>query len=239
MATVCIHAAAHPSPTRAPLTRTPSPRAGVSLLFALWLQRRFMKSKQVIGTIPAADLAQMTALGSLDLSYNLLTGPLPIEVALLTVLTKLEVSGNKLTGPVPTEVGVLTVLTQLKLQSNQFNGTIPTQIGLLTALQNIFLKNNQLSGPLPAEFGLLSPKLIYLDLGNNQLSGPLPTEFGLLSTKLTTMYVHHCRTAARRPFLRDAKHSPRFSRPHLHLSSPRSSRLQVFKLQPADRADSD
>ena len=147
VATVCIHAAAHPSPTRAPLTRTPSPRAGVSLLFALWLQRRSMKSKQVIGTIPAADLAKMTALGSLCV---VLRASLPSKrrrpLLRNTACTLFVFPARFVASPRPfpshsppsTAALSLDALAPRRysrhLSNNLLTGPLPTEVGLLTAL---------------------------------------------------------------------------------------------------------
>ena len=88
----------------------------------------------------------------LDLSLNLLTGPLPAELGGLTNLELLDVWGNQLMGPIPAELGGLRKLVSLYLDNNELTGPIPAWLGDLTNLQVLWLSGNELTGCVP--FGL-------------------------------------------------------------------------------------
>jgi uncharacterized repeat protein (TIGR01451 family) len=127
------------------------------------------------GNLP--DLSPLTALQSVNLSINQLTGTIPTELGNLVNLTELNLGGNQLTGTIPTELGNLVALTQLKLSNNQLTGSIPTVLGNLVNLTALGLDNNQLTGSIPTELGNLVA-LTQLDLSNNQLTGSIPTVLG-------------------------------------------------------------
>ena len=152
------------------------------------------------------DLADLTALTTLDLSGNQLTD-LPDSLGNLTALTTLDLSVNQLTRlpdsldtlrsltalttldftrnqltQLPDSFGSLTALTQLNLRGNQLT-RLPDSFGNLTALTTLHLSGNLLA-LLPDSFGNLTA-LTTLGLGDNQLA-QLPDSFGNL-TALTTL----------------------------------------------------
>ncbi|KAF8736811.1 hypothetical protein HU200_014301 [Digitaria exilis] len=88
-------------------------------------------------------------------------------------LQELDLSTNLLTGPIPEAIGDMKNLTVLYLYYNNFTGTIPPSIGLLPNLVDIKLFNNRLVGPLPPELGKNSP-LGNLEVSDNFLTGELP-----------------------------------------------------------------
>ncbi|CAB9521076.1 LRR receptor-like serine threonine-protein kinase [Seminavis robusta] len=108
----------------------------------------------------------------LDLHNNSLTGSLATEMARLTGLEVLDISFNKISGPIPSELGqLLTTLTK-------YNATLDDYVEKETSLiQTLDLSNNQLSGWLPSELGLLT-SLETLDLSFNSLTGTIPSELG-------------------------------------------------------------
>ena len=134
----------------------------------------------ISGTIPA-QIGNLRALTSLDLSSNLLTGTIPVGITSLTSLTSLDLSGNSLTGAIPAGIGSLTALTSLDLSSNSLTGPIPAGIGSLTSLTLLYLSSNRLTGPIPTQLGSLTA-LVDLFLGSNQLSGSIPAQLGSITT---------------------------------------------------------
>jgi Leucine rich repeat/Leucine Rich Repeat len=145
----------------------------------------------VTGRLPA-DVALLTDLTNLNLTYNDLTGPIPSSWGTsshsLTSLTALDLGGNNLTGPIPSTFAALTALTGLWLFHNRFTGPLPTAFTSLTALEKMHLYNNQWSGTIPSSIGLMTA-LSELGLSNNKWRGTLPAALGDL-TNLRVLYVH-------------------------------------------------
>ncbi|ERN08274.1 hypothetical protein AMTR_s05536p00005200 [Amborella trichopoda] len=79
----------------------------------------------------------------LDLSENKLSGPIPIELAMLNL------SNNLLTGPITKSFGGLLGLTTLDLSHNALSGEIPPQLTRLTHLSLFSVANNNLFGEIP------------------------------------------------------------------------------------------
>ncbi len=125
------------------------------------------------GTVPA-ELAQLSALTTLDLRNNRLHGRIPSELAALEDLRVLDLSGNRqLDGVIPDELGELRKLEHLNLSSNQLSGRIPSALGDLPDLRSLFLSHNRLGGRIPEQLGNLE-NLLNLHLHANRLSGPIP-----------------------------------------------------------------
>jgi Leucine-rich repeat (LRR) protein len=80
---------------------------------------------------------------------NGLKGGLPSEIGKLTALTSLDVSYNSLKGTMPTEIGLLTNLETLFLEENDFEGTVPTAFSSLQKLTALGLHKNSLAGQVP------------------------------------------------------------------------------------------
>ena len=81
----------------------------------------------------------------LDLSRNMLSGEIPVELGNLTSLQELYLWGNELSGEIPVELGNLTNLQLLSLSRNGLSGEIPVELGNLTSLQELSLSNWSLS----------------------------------------------------------------------------------------------
>ena len=84
-----------------------------------------------------------------SLSFNNLSGEIPVELASLSNLEVLLLRGNLLSGEIPTELSSLSNLEVLDLADNLLNGEIPTQLGNLTSLVSLHLARNQLTGCIP------------------------------------------------------------------------------------------
>ncbi|MQL75139.1 hypothetical protein Taro_007534 [Colocasia esculenta] len=123
------------------------------------------------GSIPPNTLSQLTALQTLSLRSNALTGPFPADFANLVSLTDLHLQFNALSGPLPSDFSPWRNLVALDLSFNNFNGSIPSSISNLTNLAALNLSNNSLSGRIP---DLQLSNLKALNLRNNHLEGPIP-----------------------------------------------------------------
>uniref|UniRef100_I1NPF7 non-specific serine/threonine protein kinase n=1 Tax=Oryza glaberrima TaxID=4538 RepID=I1NPF7_ORYGL len=133
------------------------------------------------------------------LNSNRLSGLLP---QLPQYLGTLDISNNSLSGPLPLIFGA-PMLTQLVLSINKINGTIPSYICVLKYLEVLDLSDNFLVGKLPRcsngseskqELNM-SPdstqmQLSALILYNNDLSGKFP-EFLQHCQELTLLHLAH------------------------------------------------
>nr|KAJ3418471.1 hypothetical protein HK105_008275 [Polyrhizophydium stewartii] len=124
-------------------------------------------------TIP--DILQsLTALTTLDLNNNAITGTIPAWLGRMPQLQVINLINNTLTGSIPDSLGSLSALTYLGLDSNSLTGTIPPSLGQLSQLKQLWLSNNRLTGTIPDTFSKLTG-LNYLILENNLLTGPIPS----------------------------------------------------------------
>ena len=119
----------------------------------------------------------------IDLSFNSMTGRIPIQFWDLTAMKVILMYYNYgLSGIIPAEVSQLTDLRRILIYSTSLEGSIPPALGSLDSLWQIVLSSNSLTGPIPPELGQLT-KLQALGLGNNGLTGQIPPELG--NTSLT------------------------------------------------------
>lgn len=72
----------------------------------------------------------------LDISANVFSGTLPLELVSLTALKVIDMSKNILTGAIPSEFGLLDAVEVLNLAGNSLQG-IPLELGRLSTLQAI------------------------------------------------------------------------------------------------------
>ncbi|KAL2334695.1 hypothetical protein Fmac_015908 [Flemingia macrophylla] len=133
------------------------------------------------GPIPY-DFQNLTLLQTLDLSHNLFSSSIPDSIYGLRHLKFLRLDENNLNGSISNALGNLTFLIELDLSYNfQLEGTIPTSLERLTSLVRLELSNNHLSGNLPDQIGDFENVAI-LDFSINSIGGTLPISFGKLSS---------------------------------------------------------
>ncbi|KMT03477.1 hypothetical protein BVRB_8g191580 [Beta vulgaris subsp. vulgaris] len=143
-----------------------------------WL---LLYENQLSGTIPPG-LGECINLEILDFSHNQILGSIPDEVAGLSSLKLyLNLSSNLLTGPVPLELSKMDMVMAIDLSMNNLSGTIPSQLGSCIALESLNLSNNHLEGHLPITIGQL-PYLRSFDVSVNELVGKIPASFEASST---------------------------------------------------------
>ncbi|XP_050375478.1 probable inactive receptor kinase At1g48480 [Argentina anserina] len=125
------------------------------------------------GTIPTGIFSNLTALRTLSLRLNALTGPLPSDLSACVTLRNLYLQGNLFSGDIPEFLYTLHDLVRLNLASNNFSGEISPAFNNLTRLRTIYLENNHLSGSIPT---LDLPKLQQFNVSNNKLTGSIPKD---------------------------------------------------------------
>ncbi|KAL6131580.1 hypothetical protein ACLB2K_069954 [Fragaria x ananassa] len=129
-----------------------------------------ISNNKLSGEIPPQIMGLSSLSMLLNLSQNLLTGNLSVEVGKLNNIRTLDISGNNLTGEIAETIGKCESLEFLYLQGNHFQGTIPSSLASLRGLQYLDLSQNNLSGHIPKDLQGL-PFLIYLNLSSNYLEG--------------------------------------------------------------------
>ncbi|OMO72370.1 hypothetical protein COLO4_27654 [Corchorus olitorius] len=87
---------------------------------------------------------------TLDLSHNLLSGPIWSEFGNLRKLHVLNLKFNRLSGPIPGSLSGMISLEKLDLSHNHLSGTIPSSLKSLTFLSSFSVAYNQLHGKIPS-----------------------------------------------------------------------------------------
>lgn len=126
------------------------------------------------GYLPS-ELSLLSELQTLSLPSNRLSGQIPAAaIAALQNLVTLNLAHNFLTGQIPPGISRLASLSRLDLSSNQLNGTLPPGIAGLPRLSGVLnLSYNHFTGGIPPEFGGI-PVAVSLDLRGNDLAGEIP-----------------------------------------------------------------
>lgn len=161
-----------------------------------------LHSNSLRGMIIPDSLVNCSNLRVLDLSKNMLEGPIPAEIGSLYSLRAVDFSYNNLNGVIPPTFSNATQLLLLSAQENQLVGSIPGELGKLSNMLTLGFGGNSLSGPipppifnltslqvldgyfnmlemeLPLDIGDTLPKLQSLTLGGSMLKGPIPASLG-------------------------------------------------------------
>ncbi|KAL2653520.1 hypothetical protein R1flu_021648 [Riccia fluitans] len=126
-----------------------------------------VSGNQLTGGIPIALANLMT----LEAANNLLMGSFESDLCSNT-MDRLDLSYNSLSGHLPLNLDLCKNLSFLYLQGNQLSGVIPPAIAFMEGLQEINLSHNQLTGSVPVELSG-SKTLQRLDVSYNFLDGPV------------------------------------------------------------------
>ncbi|CAN6221858.1 unnamed protein product [Urochloa humidicola] len=135
------------------------------------LEYLVLDHNQLSGTIPPGIICSTI----LDLSYNKLTGQIPTGLAgLASLQIYLNLSNNLLEGPLPLEFGNMNKMRALDLSVNNLSAAIPEQIKGCSGLEYVNVSRNFLQGILPSSIGALPSSLHVLDVSFNRLTGMIP-----------------------------------------------------------------
>ncbi|KAL6271445.1 hypothetical protein ACE6H2_028356 [Prunus campanulata] len=137
-----------------------------------------LPSKRLQGSV-SRSLGNLTHLSHLNLSHNQLSGPLEAGLILsLSFLEILDLSYNLLSGEVPL-FPPSSYIRIVDISSNQFNGSIPSSFlqhaGNLSSLN---VSKNHFTGQMPSSICLYSSLVRVLDFSYNDFSGSIPLGLG-------------------------------------------------------------
>ncbi|KAJ9683255.1 hypothetical protein PVL29_019015 [Vitis rotundifolia] len=166
---------------------------GSLLLWSSNVSSLFLRNNSFSGPIPQDIGERMPMLTELDLSYNSLTGTLPVSIGKLYEIPALwngvpnlavhvDLSNNNLSGGLPTSVGSLTYLIFLTLSNNHLSGELPSALQNCTNIRTLDLGGNRFSGNIPAWIGQTMPSLWILRLRSNLFNGSIPLQLCTLSS---------------------------------------------------------
>uniref|UniRef100_A0A0E0KAP1 Protein kinase domain-containing protein n=1 Tax=Oryza punctata TaxID=4537 RepID=A0A0E0KAP1_ORYPU len=125
----------------------------------------------LMGTLPSNVLGNLSALRTLSLRYNALTGPIPDDLSRLSELRAIYFQHNSFSGEVPASVFTLKNLVRLDLAGNKFSGEISPDFNKLNRLGTLFLDGNSFTGEIPK---LDLPTLSQFNVSYNKLNGSIP-----------------------------------------------------------------
>ncbi|TVU45447.1 hypothetical protein EJB05_04934, partial [Eragrostis curvula] len=155
------------------------------------------------GQVPAGTLGNLTALRTLSLRSNALSGGLPDDLASASALRNVFLDGNRLSGEFPRAILELPGLARLALGENNLSGHIPAALGNLTRLRTLLLDSNHFVGEIPE---MTLPMLEHFNVSfNPQISGSIPAELrsmprsAFLGTRLCGRPLGPCRAGKASP----------------------------------------
>ncbi|KAG8381239.1 hypothetical protein BUALT_Bualt06G0101800 [Buddleja alternifolia] len=111
----------------------------------------------------------------IDLSDNMLSGPIPNCFTNFERLKYLNLANNRFSGEIPYLFGNLSALSLLHLRNNSFSGGLPISMRNCRNLRMIDLGENRFTGELPTWMDDSFSMLIVLILRSNQLYGSIPS----------------------------------------------------------------
>lgn len=126
----------------------------------------------LMGQVPPGTVGNLTALRTLSLRSNALTGGIPTDIGNCGELRYLYLQDNQLAGEIPQGFFSLGLLQRLVLSNNRFTGGVSPEFNKLRRLATLYLENNDLNGTLPADLDL--PNLQLFNVSDNGLNGPVP-----------------------------------------------------------------
>ncbi|KAL0743753.1 hypothetical protein Bca4012_085266 [Brassica carinata] len=127
----------------------------------------------------------------LDLSYNAVSGSIPLSYGNMVYLQVLNMGHNLLSGTIPDTFGGLKAIGVLDLSHNNLQGFLPGSLGGLSFLSDLDVSNNNLTGPIPFG-GQLTTFPLKRYANNSGLCGlPLPPCSSGSRHRPTSSIAHH------------------------------------------------
>lgn len=136
------------------------------------------------GKLPKYMFQSNTELEYFSVQFNQISGELPSFAGQLTALRTMLLHDNSITGSFPTEWTNMENLEILHMQNNEMHGKIPENIGTFKKLREFWVNNNLFTGPVPSSISeCTSLELAYLQ--KNKFSQQIPAEIGNMATLRT------------------------------------------------------
>ena len=107
------------------------------------LRHLILQSTQFNGRVPT-EVAAISSLQSIDLSYNDLIVDLPDVIGRFSFVTKLALKGVKIGGTIPASIGSMPNLEEINLSSCKLTGTVPASLWALSKLRSLEIGDNSL-----------------------------------------------------------------------------------------------
>lgn len=150
-------------------------------VFTPTLQHFDVGNNRLVGTIPSELYTVSEDILNIDLSDNLLSGPIPAGLGDFETLNSFTANNNTLTGTLPGEI-ISDTLTTLDVGSNNLRGEIPPELYMFgTSLTFLNLGMNDFEGTISTSFGDLLNLETLVFFFNDQLTGTVPSELSLLT----------------------------------------------------------
>ncbi|XP_052153522.1 receptor-like protein 1 [Oryza glaberrima] len=130
-----------------------------------------LSDNNLTGNMPNWLFRKETALVSLNLGNNLLTGSFAPVCRTCEFFQYLNLSMNRIEGQLPSNISsMFPILSILDFSNNNFSGQIPTSFCQIGSMDYLDLSDNRISGKLPACM-FTNYMLVTLKVSNNELSG--------------------------------------------------------------------
>ncbi|XP_059302963.1 tyrosine-sulfated glycopeptide receptor 1 [Lycium ferocissimum] len=141
-----------------------------------------LPSRSLFGSINPS-IAKLSKLSQLSLSHNRFLGPLPDGFfESFSSLQIIDLSYNRLSGRLPISDRLPSPIQTVNLSSNHFNGTIPSSfLESAINLESFDISNNSFSGSIPSFICSYSAAIRVLDFSYNDFRGQIPQGFGSCS----------------------------------------------------------
>ncbi|CAA0840866.1 leucine-rich repeat transmembrane protein kinase family protein [Striga hermonthica] len=131
------------------------------------LTNLYLQDNNLSGPLPDS-IGSLSSLIELQLGNNRLSGQIPAMPSNLQI--SLNLSYNLFSGPIPRTLSRLTGLEVLDLSNNRFSGEVPVFLTQLSSLTKLVLSNNNLTGVVPPAFS----KHVDINIDGTNLTFPPP-----------------------------------------------------------------